>query len=187
MIYLSTLTHQPTLKISSVRTLRIVVRTIENTVRIVERNQTFEKYRNGCLKPLFETEVVHEYPTLETLAKGEKINVDGLLQTVKDYNEDVAKGKDRHFGRTKLLQTLDKGPFYAFEAEPRIYTSYSGLEINTKGQVLDTRSKPIPGLYAAGDVCGHLGYQANLGGGGISGLSCAAVYGRITGKEAAVR
>lgn len=149
--------------------------------------KTFEKYRNGCLKPLFETEVVHEYPTLETLAKGEKINVDGLLQTVKDYNEDVAKGKDRHFGRTKLLQTLDKGPFYAFEAEPRIYTSYSGLEINTKGQVLDTRSKPIPGLYAAGDVCGHLGYQANLGGGGISGLSCAAVYGRITGKEAAVR
>lgn len=149
--------------------------------------KTFEKYRNGCLKPLFETEVVHEYPTLETLAKGEKINVDGLLQTVKDYNEDVAKGKDRHFGRTKLLQTLDKGPFCAFEAEPRIYTSYSGLEINTKGQVLDTRSKPIPGLYAAGDVCGHLGYQANLGGGGISGLSCAAVYGRITGKEAAVR
>ena len=41
--------------------------------------KTFEKYRNGCLKPLFETEVVHEYPTLETLAKGEKINVDGLL------------------------------------------------------------------------------------------------------------
>lgn len=147
--------------------------------------KTVDQFRNGCLKPLFETEVVHEYPTLEALAKGEGIGEEALLTTVAQYNEDVLKGKDRAFGRTKLLQTIDKGPFYAFEAEPRIYTSYSGLEINTKAQVLDTRGKAIPGLYAAGDVTGHLGYQANLGGGGISGLSMAAVYGRIAGEQAA--
>lgn len=148
-------------------------------------HKTFEKFRSGCLKPLFETEVVHEYPTLEALAKGEGISPKGLLSTVSDYNEDVQKGKDRNFGRSKLLQTISEGPFYAFEAEPRIYTSYSGLEINTKAQVMDTRGKAIPGLHAAGDVTGHLGYQANLGGGGISGLSMAAVYGRIAGAQAA--
>lgn len=147
--------------------------------------KTFDQFRNGCLKPLFETEVVHEYPSLTALAKGEGIEEPQLLKTVREYNEDVSKGKDRYFGRGKLLQTLDKGPYYAFEAEPRIYTSYSGLEINTKAQVINTRGEAIPGLYAVGDVTGHLAYQANLGGGGVSGLSCAAVYGKIAGKEAA--
>lgn len=147
--------------------------------------KTSDKFRNGCLKPLFETEVVHEYPSLEALAKGEGISEKGLLTTISEYNEDVVKGKDRYFGRSKLLQQVSEGPFFAFEAEPRIYTSYSGLEINTKAQVMDTRGLAIPGLYAAGDVTGHLVYQANLGGGGISGLSMAAVYGRIAGAQAA--
>lgn len=149
--------------------------------------KTYDQFRNGCLKPMFETEVVHEYPTLEAVAQGEGIDKAGLLRTVATYNEDATNGKDRHFGRSKLLQPLDQGPYYAFEAEPRIYTSYSGLEINTKAQVIDTRGRPIPGLYAAGDVVGHLAYQANLGGGGMSGISQGTVYGRIAGEQAAKR
>ena len=46
---------------------------------------------------------------------------------------------------------------------------------------MTTAGTPIPGLYAAGDVTGHLAYQAGLGGGGISGLVMATVYGRIAG------
>ena len=50
---------------------------------------------------------------------------------------------------------------------------------------MTTAGTPIPGLHAAGDVTGHLAYQAGLGGGGISGLVMATVYGRIAGAEAA--
>lgn len=147
--------------------------------------KTYQKFRNGCLKPMFETEVVNKYDTIEALAKGEGIEVQTLRATIDQYNKDVAKGKDSRFGRTKLLATIDKPPFYAFECGPRIYTSYSGLEINRDAQVMDTRGKPITGLYAAGDVTGHLAYQCNLGGGGVSGISMATVYGKVAGTNAA--
>lgn len=132
-----------------------------------------------------EKQKVDKFDNLKDLAKAEGINYQNLEKTVKEYNEDVLKGKDRYQNRTKLLDTIDKGPYYAFECEPQIYTSYSGLEINKKAQVMTTAGTPIPGLYVAGDVTGHLAYQAGLGGGGISGLVMATVYGRIAGAEAA--
>ncbi|MEY8456963.1 FAD-binding protein [Turicimonas muris] len=119
------------------------------------------------------------------MAEAEGISYKNLEKTIRIYNEDVAKGKDSEYGRTKLLQTIDTAPYYAFECEPQIYTSYSGLEINKKAQVLNEAGVPIKGLYAAGDVTGHLAYQSGLGGGGISGLVMATVYGKIAGEEAA--
>ena len=149
-------------------------------------DKTYRKFKDGCLKPMFETEVVNKYASLEALAKGEGIDAANLKATVARYNRDVEAGKDSVLGRTVLLQTIDKPPFYAFECGPRIYTSYSGIEINKEGSVMDTRGKAVPGLYAAGDVTGHLAYMCNLGGGGISGISMATTYGRICGKNAAM-
>ena len=148
-------------------------------------SKTYEAFKDGCLKPMFTTEVVNKYDSIEALAKGEKIDAAQLKATIEKYNADVAKGRDSVLGRKALLAAIDKPPFYAFECGPRIYTSYSGIEINAEGQVMDTRARPVPGLYAAGDVTGHLAYQCNLGGGGISGISMATVYGRITGANAA--
>lgn len=148
-------------------------------------SKSAEQYKDTSLKIWFEKQKVNKYPTLKELAAGEGINLANLEKTIKLYNEDVVKGKDSAYGRTKLLQTIDKGPYYAFECEPQIYTSYTGLEINKKAQVLTEAGTPIKGLYAAGDVTGHLAYQSGLGGGGISGIVMATVYGRIAGAEAA--
>ncbi len=148
-------------------------------------SKSVEKYKDTSLKILFEKQKVNKYSSLRELAEGEKINFANLEKTIREYNEDVEKGTDRYQNRTKLLQTIDKGPFYAFECEPQIYTSYTGLEINKKAQVMTTAGKPIEGLYAAGDVTGHLAYQVGLGGGGISGIVMATVYGRIAGEQAA--
>ena len=148
-------------------------------------SKAVDKYKDTSLKIFFDKQKVDKFDNLKDLAKAEGINYQNLEKTVKEYNEDVLKGKDRYQNRTKLLDTIDKGPYYAFECEPQIYTSYSGLEINKKAQVMTTAGTPIPGLYAAGDVTGHLAYQAGLGGGGISGLVMATVYGRIAGAEAA--
>lgn len=128
---------------------------------------------------------VNKYQDLKALANGEGINFVNLEKTIKEYNEDVIRGKDRYQNRTKLIQTIDMGSFYAFECEPQIYTSYTGLEINKNTQVMTTAGIPIKGLYAAGDVTGHLAYQTGLGGGGISGIVMATVYGRIAGRQAA--
>jgi succinate dehydrogenase/fumarate reductase flavoprotein subunit len=57
-----------------------------------------------------------------------------------------------------------------------------GLEINEKAQVMHVDGYPIPGLYAAGEVCGGVHGADRLG-------SCATTecltFGRIAGENVA--
>ena len=60
--------------------------------------------------------------------------------------------------------------------------TFGGLRINTHGQVLDTENRPIPGLFAAGELVGGIFYYNYAGG---SGLMAGAVFGRLAGGSAA--
>jgi cytochrome b involved in lipid metabolism len=57
-----------------------------------------------------------------------------------------------------------------------------GLEITTSAEVLGANGKPIPGLYAAGEVMGGVHGNNRLGGNSL--LDCV-VYGRVAGKACA--
>jgi tricarballylate dehydrogenase len=59
--------------------------------------------------------------------------------------------------------------------------TFGGLRINNQANVLDNVDKPIPGLYAAGELVGGIFYQNYAGG---SGLMNGAVFGRLSGKSA---
>ena len=56
-----------------------------------------------------------------------------------------------------------------------------GLSISAKAEVL-SNGKPIPGLYATGEVCGGVHGKNRLGGNSL--LDCV-VYGRVSGSTAA--
>ena len=58
----------------------------------------------------------------------------------------------------------------------------SGLEINTKTQVLDTKGNVIKGLYAAGEVTGGIHGSNRLGGNAIADCM---TFGRAAGANAA--
>ncbi len=53
--------------------------------------------------------------------------------------------------------------------------------MNTNAEVLDTDMRPIPGLYAAGELVGGLFYFNYPGG---TGLMAGAVFGKIAGTSA---
>jgi len=55
------------------------------------------------------------------------------------------------------------------------------LKINNQAEVLDLVDKPIPGLFAAGELVGGLFYENYPGG---TGLMNGAVFGRIAGATA---
>ena len=55
------------------------------------------------------------------------------------------------------------------------------MRIDTDGQVLDEAQKPIPGLYAAGELVGGLFYHNYPGG---TGLVSGSVFGKIAGASA---
>jgi len=57
-----------------------------------------------------------------------------------------------------------------------------GVSVDDQARVLDASGRPIPGLYAAGEVIGGVHGKNRLGG---SSLLEAVVFGRIAGEKAA--
>jgi tricarballylate dehydrogenase len=76
---------------------------------------------------------------------------------------------------------IDTGPYHGYVVTCGITFTFGGLKINTDGQVLDLVDKPIPGLYAAGELVGGLFYQNYPGG---TGLLNGSVFGRLSGRNA---
>jgi flavocytochrome c len=125
--------------------------------------------------------------TLTQLA--EKIGVDpsALIQTVDEYNHDVAQGRDERFGRDGIVQgygglvPIDQAPFYAYPSTSAIIATYCGLTVAPDMQVQNVFGEPIPGLYAAGEVTGGFHGKAFMTG---TSLGKCVVCGRLAGDSA---
>lgn len=95
------------------------------------------------------------------------------------WNTDIKNGKDTEFGRILkrdpkgktafagreapiVSEPLGDGPYYAVALYPTMLNTQGGPKKNVKGQVMDPQDKPIPRLYAAGELGSMWGniYQA---------------------------
>ncbi|GAA5165226.1 FAD-dependent tricarballylate dehydrogenase TcuA [Pseudonocardia eucalypti] len=135
-------------------------------------------------------------PTLEALAgKLDGVDPDGFLREVAAYN--AAVDTDTPFNpnvkdgrattalavdKTNWANRIEQGPFEAYAVTCGITFTFGGLRIDTDARVLDTDLRPIPGLFAAGELVGGLFYFNYPGG---TGLTNGAVFGRIAGHSAA--
>ena len=111
--------------------------------------QTIERYveKGTCFRA----------DTLEELAGKMEVPVDTFVATVKRYNELVTLGADPDYGkRGALLTSIDKPPYYGLKFGPALLNVHGGVIIDPKMHVLDNDSKPIPGLFAVGNVSGGL-------------------------------
>lgn len=77
---------------------------------------------------------------------------------------------------------IDDPPFYGYGVTGGITFSFGGVASDTRSRALDTVGRPLPGLYVAGNTVGGLFFDNYPGG---TGLSNAAVYGKIAGEETA--
>ncbi len=133
--------------------------------------------------------------TLEELAaKLEDVDGARFLETVAEYNAAVQVDvpfdptvKDGR-GTTGLAvpksnwaNRLDTPPYEAYEVTCGITFTFGGLKIDRQARVLDVADRPIPGLYAAGELVGGLFYFNYPGG---TGLTAGAVFGKIAGSGA---
>jgi tricarballylate dehydrogenase len=83
--------------------------------------------------------------------------------------------------KTNWANRLDTPPFEAYATTCGITFTFGGIKINTRAEVLDVEERPIPGLYAAGELVGGLFYFNYPGG---TGLTSGAVFGKIAGEHA---
>lgn len=95
-------------------------------------------------------EYLHKAASLTELAA--EIETPNLVEYVQHYNEMAAKGEDSDFHKpAKYMLPIDgDGPFYAIELGVGAYTTGDGLRVNINNEVLDTKGRPIKGLYAIG-------------------------------------
>lgn len=126
-------------------------------------------------------------PSLAELAGQVGIDPDGLVAQVAEFNEDAAAGRDRRFGRGESiydryrgdpsvtphrnLRPLGEGPYYAVEIRLGCLGTKGGPVTDERGRVLDAAERPMPGLFACGNVAaspfgpGYPGAGATLGAG----------------------
>lgn len=133
--------------------------------------------------------------TLEELAEGLEIDKEGFVKTIQGFNsacqdtpyDPTIKDNKCTVGiappKSNWALPIDRPPYVGFAVTCGITFTFGGLRINPEAQVLDTDNRPIPGLYAAGELVGGLFYHNYPGG---SGLTVGSVLGRISGREAAV-
>lgn len=143
-------------------------------------------------------------PTLRAL--GEKIGVDpdGLEEQVREFNRHAEEGRDPEFHRGEVgwerkvysweryrvddpfgpsnptLAPLAKPPFHAFQVRIGCFGTKGGTVIDEHAAVVDFDDRPIPGLYAAGNVTAGVFGPAYPGGG--STLGPAVTFGYIAGQ-----
>ena len=181
------------------------------------RNHTYAKYGREIMKQpqraavqIFDAKTIDmvreeyrihqvvkaEADSIEELAEKLDIDVEGLQQTVRDfnaacqpgdYNPAVLDGVSTQGikpPKSNWALPIDTPPYHGFVVTCGITFTFGGLRINTKGEVLDLVDKPIPGLYAAGELVGGIFYQNYLGG---AGLMVGSVFGRLAGDSAGRR
>ena len=136
-----------------------------------------------------------EAATIPQLAAQLGVDVEGLTHTISDFNAACRPGPFNPSildgvhtegiapPKSNWALPLDKPSYVGFAVTCGITFTFGGLKIDEHtAQVLDTEERPIPGLYAAGELVGGLFYQNYAGG---SGLTSGAVFGRIAGEAAA--
>jgi flavocytochrome c len=134
----------------------------------------------SCLK----TGKIRALDTLSDLGAAFNMPAGSLEQTFADYNQWAAQSDPDRFGKQpkKDLFPLDTPPFYAIRLWPKVHYTPGGLQIDTHARVMDLSHRPIPGLFAAGEVTGGIHGAGRLGG---CALTECIVFGRIAGRNAA--
>lgn len=136
------------------------------------------------LEPCLRRGYVKGFATLSEVASAYGMPVDRLETTVAAYNDSIRKNGPDPFGKpiAQGARELVKAPFYAIRLWPKVHYASGGVRINSRAQVINLDNRPIPGLFAAGEVCGGIHGASRLSG---CSLTECIVFGRIAGQQGA--
>ena len=139
------------------------------------------------IEPLKAAGLIRTGASIRELAAQAGLPADALEATVGRWNAAVRSGTDADFGRfapakpDPAAREIGKAPFYAMQLFPLTRKSMGGLAIDDQTRVLDNAGRPIPGLYAIGEVTGVAGINGSYGGEGTF-LGPSVYLGRLAGQ-----
>ncbi|KAI6044643.1 Flavocytochrome c [Pisolithus marmoratus] len=151
-------------------------------IRLVLNGQASKEIEWHC-KHYVGRGLMKRFESGEALAKEMGISPQHLKQTFDKYNTGAKANKDP-FGK-KFFSSGDwtmNDYFHVAIMTPVLHYTMGGLEIDSESRVVGRDEKPIPGLFAAGEVAGGVHGANRLGGSSL--LGCV-VFGRVSGDSAA--
>jgi flavocytochrome c len=133
--------------------------------------------------------IVLRADSLVELAAAMSVPASNLTATVSRYNQLAAQGIDPDFQAftEKTFpkpQPIGTAPFYAAQFFPITRKSMGGVDVDVECRVLNASGRPIPGLYAIGEVTGFGGINGKAALEGTF-LGPAIYMGRIAGRRIA--
>ncbi|MBI2910801.1 MAG: FAD-dependent tricarballylate dehydrogenase TcuA [Chloroflexi bacterium] len=159
--------------------------------------QVYDAKTIPMLYSYYEAQTPAEARTIAELAQQLDIDPEALTRTVAEYNAAVVEDRPFDYSRREGLHTegivptksnwaqkIDTPPYRAYAVTAGITFSFGGLRVDPRMQVYDVQERPIPGLFASGEMTGGFFYYNYPDG---SGLPRGAVTGRIAGRSAAAR
>ncbi len=132
--------------------------------------------------------------TLDALARLCDINPESLRRTIDEYNRCCTTGgpfspltvdglstQGLAPPKSNWARPIERAPFFAYPIISTVCFTYGGIKTDSQARVVDTDGRPIPGLYAAGEMTG-LYHQVYTG---ATSVMRGAVFGRLAGQHAA--
>jgi tricarballylate dehydrogenase len=156
--------------------------------------QIFDQKTVHLIEPRYETGTPIEAETLGELACAIGVDAGALERTVQEFNAATRPGRFDPFAKDGLAteglappksnwaQPIDAPPFVTYPVTCGITFTYGGLKVDAEGRVLSGEDRPMPGLFATGEITGGFFFHNYPAG---SGLMRGAVFGRIAGASAA--
>ena len=160
--------------------------------------QIFDSKVLSLLEPRYSTSKPIVGDTIEALVA--QLDIEDKPQAVKTINEyNAAQRTNAQFDptrkdglgtrglgidKTNWATKLDQPPYAAYSVTGGITFTFGGLKVDEHTRVIATDWRPLPGLYACGEMVGGLFYDNYPAG---TGLDSGATFGRIAGREAAQR
>jgi len=159
--------------------------------------QIFDQQTVHLLEPRYSTSKPIVGDTLEELVR--QLDIDDRKQAIHTLNKynDAARDSSEGFDptrkdglatsgleieKTNWAVRLSKPPYHAYSATGGITFTFGGVKINENSQIIGTDWRPMPGLFACGEMVGGLFYDNYPAG---TGLVSGATFGRIAGRSAA--
>jgi succinate dehydrogenase/fumarate reductase flavoprotein subunit len=110
------------------------------------------------------------------------MSYDELATSVAMWNRYCAQGRDADFDREPgTMGPVSEPPFYAIPLYPGGPNTKGGLRADAQRRVLDWDDRPIPRLYAVGEICSVFQFVYQGGGNLAEGIT----FGRLAGRNAA--
>ena len=132
------------------------------------QNYTAEKLMTKC-------------DTIADVAKLIGVDEKVVQASYDQYHKAFDNKKDDLFGRPEMLIRMDQAPYFVAEVTPGIHHTMGGVKIDPQAEVLTPEKKPIPGLFAAGEVTGGVHGGNRIGGNAVADII---TFGRISANSA---